>query len=167
MPLRSRFCSVAFDTQKPGDATRPLVAAIHTITTTPSMNVWLLAAMLLPKPCLPLIRACARAFPPASQRLLARANAFVWNTSVALVEASMHCSLPCSLMRLCVGCSSSREVHMPEGLLSAVPLQYSLLRGFTRPGSLRIGGALLLLWVPSVQCSAQQPVQLALAATRM
>ena len=88
----SHYCSVAFDTQKPGGATRPLVAAIHTITTTPRMNVWLLAAMLLPKPCLPLIQACARAFPPASQRLLAGANAFIWNTSVALVEASTHCS---------------------------------------------------------------------------
>ena len=79
------------------------------------MNVWLLAAMLLPKPCLPLIQACARAFPPASQRVLARANAFVWNTSVALVEVKIHCSATCSLVRLCVGWSSSLESHMREG----------------------------------------------------
>ena len=149
-PDCSHCCSVAFDTQKPGDTTRPLVAAIHTITTTSRMNVWLLAAMLLPKPCLPLIGACARAFPPASQRLLARANAFVWNTSVALVEASISCSLPCSLVRPCMGCCSSLESHK---LLSAISLQFSLLRGWTRPGSLRMGSTLLLTacmqpWLP-------------------
>ena len=114
---------MAFDTQTPGGATNPLVAAIHTIATTTSVNVWVLAAMLLPKPCLPLVQACARAFPPASQRLVDRAMASVWNTSVALVEASIHCSRLCSPVRLCVDCSGPLESH---GLLTAVPLQYSL-----------------------------------------
>ncbi len=106
---------MAFDSQKPGDATNPLVAAVHTIATTTSVNVWLLAALLLPKPCLPLVQACATAFPPASKRLVDKATATVWNTSVALIEVSIRCALPCSLVRLCVGCSGSVESHMPEG----------------------------------------------------
>lgn len=81
---------MAFDTQKPGDASPPLVAAVHTLVATSRVTVWVLAAMLLPKPCLPLIQACARAFPPASQRLAERASAFIWNTSVALVEVNKH-----------------------------------------------------------------------------
>eukprot|EP00891_Asterochloris_glomerata_P000149 jgi/Astpho2/149/Aster-04614 len=86
---------VAFDTQKPGDASPPLVAAVHTLVATSRVTVWVLAAMLLPKPCLPLIQACARAFPPASQRLAERASAFIWNTSVALVEnAHKRLALP-------------------------------------------------------------------------
>ena len=148
---------MAFDTQKPGDASPPLVAAVHTLVT-----VWVLAAMLLPKPCLPLIQACARAFPPASQRLAERASAFIWNTSVALVEVNKHRVLHAPLCALVWATAALLSLTCLRGLLSAVTLQYSLLQGLMRPGSQRMGGTLLLLlclWAPSVHCNAQPPVQ--------